>query len=118
LHRADVDDAASPTRDHVLRHGLADKEHAVQIGLHDVLPIAVGKLMQRATALNPGVVDQDVQRANAAFYSVHLGFDLVGIGHIKSTFVHREAFRAQHLRGGGQGLGIAPVEYDRRTSLA
>ena len=39
LHRADVDDLAAPARDHAARHRLADEEHAVDVGAHQLVPV-------------------------------------------------------------------------------
>ena len=66
LHRADVDDLAALAPDHVARHRLADQEHAVEVGLHQLVPVGLGELLERRAALHAGVVDEDVDGADLA----------------------------------------------------
>ena len=63
LQARDVDDLAATARDHPPRHGLADVEHAVEVGAHQLVPGLDREVLERGAALDPGIVDQDVDRA-------------------------------------------------------
>jgi hypothetical protein len=63
VDRADVDDTAPAAFDHAAEGGLGHVETAAQIDAHDVVPVVEGHACQRAVAGDPGVVDDDVDRA-------------------------------------------------------
>src|SRR6185295_5095456 len=51
LYRTDVDDLAAAAVNHVARHRLADQEHAVDVGLHQLVPVGFIELLERAAPL-------------------------------------------------------------------
>jgi hypothetical protein len=115
LHRADVDDLAALARDHAARHRLADDEHAVDVGAHQLVPVGLREFVERRTALHAGVVDEDVDRADLALDALDRGGGRVGRGHVERERMHRRAFAAQPGRGLLQLGVVAAVEDDRRT---
>jgi hypothetical protein len=62
LHGGDVDDLATATSDHVAGDGLADIEHARNIGGEQLLPFFDRKVLERRAELHTGIVDQDIDR--------------------------------------------------------
>src|SRR6185437_15583207 len=63
VDRADVDDAAEAARRHAIDHVAAQVEHAVEIDLHQLVPLLRRHLAQAGIAGDAGGVDQDVDAA-------------------------------------------------------
>ncbi len=64
LHRTDVDHFSCLTRHHTARNGLRDEKNRGLIYGDDVIPLLLGKLSKRMTALDTGVIYQDVNDAD------------------------------------------------------
>ena len=94
LQARDVDDLAAAARDHPPRHGLADVEHAVEVGAHQLVPGLDREVLERGAALDPGIVDQDVDRALLGLDLGDAFGHLDGIGNIKGR---KRGARAQLL---------------------
>src|ERR1043165_2211630 len=59
----DVEDGAFALADHLLVDGLGDGEEAVDVGVDDIVPSAVGRGGEVVAAVDGGVVDEDVDAA-------------------------------------------------------
>src|SRR5580692_2938221 len=91
--RGDVDDPAPVALLHRGDRGPGAQERAVQVGLHDRIPVLVGDLLDRLAYLAhdaPGGVDQDVDAADR----VEERPDLAGFGEVGPVLVHPVHIRA------------------------
>ena len=62
-HRAQIDDDAGAGRLHVLDHGLRAEEEMSQVHGDAVVPVLLGRFLQRVAVVVGRVVDQDVDPA-------------------------------------------------------
>ena len=74
--RGDVDDVAIPLRDHVRQDGLRHEKRAGEIGVEHQMPIALRTVDNLAADAEPGVVDEDVDAAEAFLYVGHQPHDI------------------------------------------
>ena len=118
LHRADVDDAAAPARHHALRHRLADDEHAVDIGAHQLLPVGEREFVEGRAALQAGVVDEHVDGADLFLDRRHRGAHGGHIADVEGTCMDLQALARQQQLCGGQPRRVAPVQHQRGAGLA
>src|SRR5690606_20545515 len=79
---ADVDDLAVLLRAEQRGDRADHVERAGQVRLDDVAPLLVRHAPQRAVPADPGVVDQDVQRAEALPGAAHEALHGTGIAHV------------------------------------
>ena len=70
-------------------HGLAHMEDAIEVGAHQGLPVLRIKLIERRAPLHAGVVDQDVDGAQARLDIGHRRVHRLRIGHIKDLLLDR-----------------------------
>ena len=61
--RAEVDDRACLAADHAANECLGDQEHAFDVHVHHPVPVLLLDQRERHDLGDPGVVDQDVHRA-------------------------------------------------------
>ena len=111
LDRADIDDAATAARHHVPRHGLSDEEHAVEVGAHQHVPVGRIELVERRAALDAGVVDEDVDRADLGLDAGDRLDHSLTVANVEGTHMHRQAFFPQACRRSVQTRRIAPDEH-------
>ncbi len=78
--RGDVHDLAAPVRLHHGHHGATGQEHRRDVDVHDRAPLVerdLGERPHRERGVQPGVVDQDVDRAAArddiVGHALHVG---------------------------------------------
>ena len=65
VHRGDVDDPApAALGDHLLGGQLGAEEGALQVDLHDLFVLGLGRVQHRGAGLDAGVVDHDVEAAH------------------------------------------------------
>ena len=93
-------------------HGLADIEHAGDIGLQQFLPLVVGEILERRAELDPGIADQDVDRADIRLDLFDGRRDRRRIDDVEHRGVDRVAFRAQRVGGTLDLLLRAAIEND------
>ena len=71
-------DAAAPRLDHCRQHRLAAEERRFQVDVDDSVPCRLAHVLDECLANDPGVVDEDVDAAEAAqrlrCHRLHLGF--------------------------------------------
>ena len=73
-----VDDAAALARRHLFPHGLGAQEDALQVQVHDLIPILLGHVRQGAPSDQvAGIVHQDVNAPPLFAYRRHQGMNLV-----------------------------------------
>ena len=72
----DVDDPPGPALHHSLDHGPGRVEGALQVGVEHRVPVVVGQPEQDVVPGEPGVVDQDVDRAQRRLGGRDRGLDL------------------------------------------
>ena len=91
----DADDAPAPLCEHVRRYGPAAQKRPEQVGADDPFPFVLGHVRHRAGGIDAGVVDQDIDRAEAVEAGMHHGFHGGFLRHV-----------------GGVGKGGAAVVFD------
>ena len=110
LDAADLDELARASGDHARGDPPRDVEHAREVRLHDVVPVAVGELGDRRPALDPRVVHHDVGRAELALDPSDARVDGRRVDEVEGRARHGRAGRCADLRRGALGLrGVATV---------
>ena len=102
--RGDVDDVAGAARAHAPHRLLRAVDDGVQVDLELAGDARLVLLVERRDHHDPGVVDEDVERAEALLDLVEEGGEAAPVGHVEG-----EADRAVGELGGG-GLGGGGVE--------
>ena len=114
LHRGDVDDLAGATPGHAPSDGLGDVERTAEIGLHQGIPVVGVELEERCTALQPGVVHQDVRGAVFGDQCGHAVLHRCAVGDVEHRLVNGTGpvDGGQGLRRGGDVIAVAAVDHD------
>jgi len=108
LHRGDIDDLATPPRNHPSRHGLAHEERTGDIRFEQLTPAFDGEILERRPELHPGIVDQDVDRADFGLDLLDRAFRRHLLGHVEG-----ETGGARNRGSSSFELGaVAPVQHD------
>ena len=107
MHRGHVDDAAPVGGLHGGQRQAGGVEGAGQVDGQDGIPFVDREVLDLGHVLDAGVVDQDVDAAEALGAKGHHGLDLVGAAHVGAVVVHRNSVG---LAGGGHlGLGALRI---------
>jgi hypothetical protein len=108
--RGDVDDLAAATLKHVLRRGLAEEEHRLEVGVDHRIPIGLAEGDRIFAADDPGVVDQDIELAGRRYRIGNQPFD--GIDRCQVGLqVERATAEAFDLRDGLDARGTADCDH-------
>src|SRR5262249_21635073 len=98
--RRDVDDLAAPLRLHRREYRAAGEEHAAQVDGHDAIPFLDRDFepgASRQHAHQRGVVDEDVDRAEALERGLRHGFRRLFAGDVGCETDGLEALRGERL---------------------
>jgi hypothetical protein len=91
---------------------LPDQKHTVDVRLHELFPLRMGKLFERRAALHASVVDQNIDRSDLTFDALN-GRLYVGCGrHIEASRVCDCAFGVQPANRLGQRRFAAGIQND------
>ena len=114
LHRTDVDDLARPAGQLIPGDLPPDQEGAGQIRGQHAVPVVQADVEQRLPVLQPGVVHQDLDRADSGFDGCDSVLHLVGIGDVERDGVRPCLAELGRQCGAGavQSLGVHTVEHD------
>ena len=99
-----------------LGHRLTGMEHAVQVSAHQVIPIGLLVVFQRAPALHAGVVDQYVDRSPGLDRS-HTHSHRLARGDVKHLDLDRKTLVTQRLCTTVQFIGTATIQNDGGSGL-
>jgi hypothetical protein len=99
------------------RNGLADIEHAPDIGTHQRLPISMVELFEGTPALNACVVHQNVDCNSASFDGVNAVLYRLRICYVESGDSDCRTGRAQLIGSLLKAIHVAAVEYQVGASL-
>ncbi len=111
----DVDDPPPALPGHLGRRRphRAHRRHHVQLPL--ILPFLIGQLLERPHGARAGVVDQDVDAAEAVTGEVHKPLAGIRRGHIEGQHFGGPAGVCARPAGLRQGRLVAPDEHDLRA---
>ena len=112
--RADVDDLAAPSRLHRRQERTRDEERAVEIRRHQRPPFGRRELLEILAVIHRGVVDEDVDRSQAALDVGDARRNGVRIGHVERRDAASMPSAASASRGLGELVEVAAVEHDLR----
>jgi len=108
-HRGDVDDAAGALAKHRTDGGLGDEEDALEVGGEDVVPVLLAHAHDERVAGDAGVVDDDIEAAEALEGGLDGGGGALGGGDIGLQDLDADATAGEFGLGGASGLLITAV---------
>lgn len=93
--RAKVDDLAAAARHHVAASGLAEQPHRFEVDIEHLVPVGLGEVGGRVTALDAAAVDDDIdgRRGRLGEGAVEESLDLLEVREVRVD-------RRMLLRGG------------------
>ncbi len=81
------------------RYGLRHDEDRLLVDGDDVVPVLLRKFGERVAALDTGVVDQDVYRADVRFDTVDGGMHRLGVGDVERRRIGAQPLFTQAIGG-------------------